>query len=81
MCSCVFCLSDVESSLRVTRCKQMVESLPEHHYIVAEYLLSFLHMVSLININAITFHKASLVIFILQRETLLKLKEQTTTGK
>lgn len=39
-------LLNVESSLRVTRCKQMVESLPEHHFIVAKYLLNFLHMVS-----------------------------------
>ncbi|XP_074481007.1 rho GTPase-activating protein 8-like [Sebastes fasciatus] len=39
-------LLDVESSLRVTRCKQMMESLPEHHFIIAKYLLSFLHMVS-----------------------------------
>lgn len=39
-------LLNVESSLRVSRCKQMVESLPEHHFIVAKYLLSFLHMVS-----------------------------------
>ncbi|XP_031158364.1 rho GTPase-activating protein 8-like [Sander lucioperca] len=37
---------NVESSLRITRCKQLVESLPEHNYIVAKYLLSFLHMVS-----------------------------------
>ncbi|XP_070710091.1 rho GTPase-activating protein 8-like [Pempheris klunzingeri] len=37
---------DVESSLRVSRCKQIVESLPEHHFIVTKFLLSFLHMVS-----------------------------------
>ncbi|XP_071388960.1 rho GTPase-activating protein 8-like [Centroberyx affinis] len=37
----------VESSLRVTRCKEIVESLPEHNFIVLKYLLSFLHMVSL----------------------------------
>ncbi|XP_047431490.1 rho GTPase-activating protein 8-like [Mugil cephalus] len=36
----------VNSSLRVTRCKQIMESLPEHNFIVAKYLLSFLHMVS-----------------------------------
>lgn len=36
---------DVESSLRATRCKQIVESLPEHNFIVAKYLLCFLHMV------------------------------------
>ncbi|XP_049891897.1 rho GTPase-activating protein 8-like [Epinephelus moara] len=39
-------LLNVESSLRVSRCKQMVESLPEHHFIVTKYLLSFLHTVS-----------------------------------
>uniref|UniRef100_A0AAX7UUH0 Rho GTPase activating protein 8 n=1 Tax=Astatotilapia calliptera TaxID=8154 RepID=A0AAX7UUH0_ASTCA len=38
--------SHVESSLRVTRCKQIVESLPEHNFIVAKYLLCFLHQVS-----------------------------------
>ncbi|XP_018556050.1 rho GTPase-activating protein 8 [Lates calcarifer] len=36
----------VESSLRVTRCKQIIESLPEHNFIVVKYLLCFLHMVS-----------------------------------
>ncbi|XP_029018793.2 rho GTPase-activating protein 8-like isoform X1 [Betta splendens] len=39
-------LLDVESSLRVSRCKQIVESLPEHNFIVTKYLLCFLHMVS-----------------------------------
>uniref|UniRef100_A0A3Q1H0L6 Rho GTPase activating protein 8 n=1 Tax=Anabas testudineus TaxID=64144 RepID=A0A3Q1H0L6_ANATE len=39
-------LLNVESSLRATRCKQIVESLPEHNFIVAKYLLCFLHMVS-----------------------------------
>ncbi|XP_075967371.1 rho GTPase-activating protein 8-like [Anarhichas minor] len=39
-------LLTVETSLRVSRCKQMMESLPEHHFIVAKYLLSFLHTVS-----------------------------------
>ncbi|KAM9824604.1 rho GTPase-activating protein 8-like [Neosynchiropus ocellatus] len=37
---------NVESSLRATRCKQIVESLPELNFIVAKYLLCFLHMVS-----------------------------------
>ncbi|XP_070785198.1 rho GTPase-activating protein 8-like [Enoplosus armatus] len=37
---------NVESSLRVSRCKLIVESLPEHHFIVTEFLLCFLHMVS-----------------------------------
>uniref|UniRef100_A0A8C6TQE7 Rho GTPase activating protein 8 n=1 Tax=Neogobius melanostomus TaxID=47308 RepID=A0A8C6TQE7_9GOBI len=36
----------VESSLRVSRCKQIIESLPEYDFIVAKYLLCFLHMVS-----------------------------------
>ncbi|XP_070848079.1 rho GTPase-activating protein 8-like [Chaetodon trifascialis] len=36
----------VESSLRVSRCKQIVESLPEHHFIVTKFLVCFLHMVS-----------------------------------
>nr|XP_020469184.1 rho GTPase-activating protein 8 isoform X4 [Monopterus albus] len=39
-------LLNVETSLRVTRCKQIIESLPEHNFIVAKYLLCFLHMVS-----------------------------------
>ncbi|XP_045894713.1 rho GTPase-activating protein 8-like isoform X1 [Micropterus dolomieu] len=39
-------LLNVESSLRVTRCKNIVESLPEHHFIVTKFLLSFLHTVS-----------------------------------
>ncbi|XP_040885980.1 rho GTPase-activating protein 8-like [Toxotes jaculatrix] len=37
---------NVESILRVTRCKQIVESLPEHNFIVVKFLLSFLHLVS-----------------------------------
>ncbi|KAL0964914.1 hypothetical protein UPYG_G00274330 [Umbra pygmaea] len=37
----------VESSLRVTACKRMIEKLPEQNYIVLKYLLCFLHMVSL----------------------------------
>ncbi|KAM4711973.1 rho GTPase-activating protein 8-like isoform 1-T1 [Anableps anableps] len=39
-------LLSVESSLRATRCKQIVESLPEHNFIVLKFLLCFLHMVS-----------------------------------
>ncbi|XP_054878052.1 rho GTPase-activating protein 8-like isoform X1 [Poeciliopsis prolifica] len=39
-------LLDVESSLRATRCKQIVESLPEHNFIVLKFLLCFLNMVS-----------------------------------
>lgn len=37
---------NVESSLRATRCKLIVESLPELNFIVAKFLLGFLHMVS-----------------------------------
>ncbi|KAI9518127.1 hypothetical protein NQZ68_040248 [Dissostichus eleginoides] len=37
---------NVESSLRVSRCRQLMEDLPEHNFIVAKYLLSFLHAVS-----------------------------------
>ncbi|XP_038029310.1 rho GTPase-activating protein 8 isoform X11 [Anas platyrhynchos] len=34
----------VESSLRVTRCKQIIHGLPEHNYVVLKYLICFLHM-------------------------------------
>ncbi|XP_030896599.1 rho GTPase-activating protein 8 [Leptonychotes weddellii] len=36
----------VESSLRVTRCRQILQSLPEHNYAVLSYLMGFLHEVS-----------------------------------
>uniref|UniRef100_A0A452V1V9 Rho GTPase-activating protein 8-like n=1 Tax=Ursus maritimus TaxID=29073 RepID=A0A452V1V9_URSMA len=36
----------VESSLRVTRCRQILQSLPEHNYAVLSYLVGFLHEVS-----------------------------------
>ncbi|XP_072408457.1 rho GTPase-activating protein 8-like isoform X2 [Chiloscyllium punctatum] len=39
-------IGSVESSLRVTRCKQIIQKLPEHNYIVAKYLICFLNMVS-----------------------------------
>ncbi|CAL8405305.1 unnamed protein product [Arctogadus glacialis] len=39
-------ITGVESSLRVSRCKQIVESLPEHNREVLRYLVTFLHMVS-----------------------------------
>lgn len=39
-------LTKVESSLRVSRCKRIMESLPEHNFIVVKYLVCFLHMVS-----------------------------------
>ncbi|XP_060931736.1 rho GTPase-activating protein 8-like isoform X2 [Limanda limanda] len=42
---------NVENILRVTTCKQIVESLPEHNFIVLKFLLSFLHMVSQESIN------------------------------
>ncbi|TSK13194.1 Rho GTPase-activating protein 8 [Bagarius yarrelli] len=38
-------LTKVESSLRVLRCRRMVESLPEYNFIVVKYLMCFLHMV------------------------------------
>ncbi|XP_013366994.1 PREDICTED: rho GTPase-activating protein 8 isoform X1 [Chinchilla lanigera] len=37
---------DVESSLRVTHCRQILRSLPEHNYAVLRYLMAFLHAVS-----------------------------------
>ncbi|XP_035257403.1 LOW QUALITY PROTEIN: rho GTPase-activating protein 8-like [Anguilla anguilla] len=36
----------VESSLRVTVVKQVIEGLPEHNYTVLKYLVCFLHMVA-----------------------------------
>ncbi|XP_076860947.1 rho GTPase-activating protein 8-like [Brachyhypopomus gauderio] len=39
-------LTKVESILRVSRCKRIIESLPEHNFIVVKYLICFLHMVS-----------------------------------
>ncbi|XP_041071766.1 rho GTPase-activating protein 8-like isoform X2 [Carcharodon carcharias] len=39
-------ISAVESSLRVTRCKQIIQELPEHNYIIVKYLICFLNMVS-----------------------------------
>ncbi|KAM6962152.1 LOW QUALITY PROTEIN: rho GTPase-activating protein 8-like [Tautogolabrus adspersus] len=39
-------LLSVESSLRVSRCKQIIESLPEQNFIVTKFLLCFLHTVS-----------------------------------
>lgn len=49
---CVCLWADVESSLRVSRCKQIVESLPEHHFAVIYFLFRFLHEVTL-NLNTI----------------------------
>ncbi|NXO30074.1 RHG08 protein, partial [Cisticola juncidis] len=39
-------ITNVESCLRVTRCKQIIQGLPEHNYVVLKYLMCFLHMVS-----------------------------------
>ncbi|XP_030395702.1 rho GTPase-activating protein 8 isoform X3 [Gopherus evgoodei] len=39
-------ITSVESSLRVTSCKQVIQGLPEHNYVVLKYLICFLHMVS-----------------------------------
>nr|XP_023647284.1 rho GTPase-activating protein 8 isoform X1 [Paramormyrops kingsleyae] len=39
-------IMSIESSLRVTTCKRMVEHLPEHNFLVLKYLICFLHMVS-----------------------------------
>ncbi|XP_031453092.1 rho GTPase-activating protein 8 [Phasianus colchicus] len=39
-------ITSVESCLRVTRCKQIIQGLPEHNYVVLKYLICFLHMVS-----------------------------------
>ncbi|XP_068163551.1 rho GTPase-activating protein 8-like isoform X2 [Antennarius striatus] len=40
----------VESSLRVSRCKQIMEGLPEHHFIITKFLLGFLHQVSQVSL-------------------------------
>ncbi|XP_057599309.1 rho GTPase-activating protein 8 [Hippopotamus amphibius kiboko] len=39
-------ITSVESSLRVTRCRQILQGLPEHNYAVLSYLMGFLHEVS-----------------------------------
>ncbi|XP_075458880.1 rho GTPase-activating protein 8 [Ascaphus truei] len=39
-------LTSVESSLRVTSCKQIVQTLPEHNYVVLKYLICFLSLIS-----------------------------------
>ncbi|XP_059043212.1 rho GTPase-activating protein 8 isoform X2 [Mustela lutreola] len=39
-------ITSVESSLRVTRCRQILQSLPEHNRAVLSYLMGFLHEVS-----------------------------------
>ncbi|KAM9071672.1 LOW QUALITY PROTEIN: rho GTPase-activating protein 8 [Megaptera novaeangliae] len=36
-------ITSVESSLRATRCRQILQSLPEHSYAVLSYLMGFLH--------------------------------------
>ncbi|XP_007506027.1 rho GTPase-activating protein 8 isoform X1 [Monodelphis domestica] len=42
----ILAITSVESSLRVTRCKEIIGSLPEHNYAILKYLMDFLHMVS-----------------------------------
>ncbi|XP_027710073.1 rho GTPase-activating protein 8 isoform X2 [Vombatus ursinus] len=42
----ILAIISVESSLRVTRCKEIVGGLPEHNYAVLKYLMGFLHLVS-----------------------------------
>ncbi|XP_004438029.1 PREDICTED: rho GTPase-activating protein 8 [Ceratotherium simum simum] len=39
-------ITSVESSLRVTHCRQILQSLPEHNYAILSYLMGFLHEVS-----------------------------------
>ncbi|XP_008109604.1 rho GTPase-activating protein 8 isoform X1 [Anolis carolinensis] len=39
-------ITSVESSLRVTRCKEIIHRLPEQNYAVLKFLICFLHMVS-----------------------------------
>lgn len=39
-------IAGVESSLRVTHCRLILRSLPEHNYAVLRYLMGFLHEVS-----------------------------------
>ncbi|XP_045867154.1 rho GTPase-activating protein 8 isoform X1 [Meles meles] len=39
-------ITSVESSLRLTRCRQILQSLPEHNRAVLSYLMGFLHEVS-----------------------------------
>ncbi|XP_029455942.1 rho GTPase-activating protein 8 isoform X4 [Rhinatrema bivittatum] len=36
----------VESSLRVANCKQIIQKLPEHNFVILKYLMCFLHAVS-----------------------------------
>ena len=45
VCVCLY-FPGVESSLRVSKCKHIVESLAEPNYIVLKYLVCFLNMVS-----------------------------------
>uniref|UniRef100_A0A8C6Z3T1 Rho GTPase-activating protein 8 n=1 Tax=Nothoprocta perdicaria TaxID=30464 RepID=A0A8C6Z3T1_NOTPE len=46
-------ITSVESSLRVTRCKQIIQGLPDHNYAVLKYLMCFLHKVSMGNISQV----------------------------
>ncbi|XP_049627473.1 rho GTPase-activating protein 8 [Suncus etruscus] len=45
-CEQILGLTGVENSLRVTRCRQIVQSLPGHSSAVLSYLMGFLHAVS-----------------------------------
>lgn len=38
-------MAGVESSLRVTRCRQILQGLPDHNRAVLDYLMGFLHEV------------------------------------
>ncbi|XP_076412577.1 rho GTPase-activating protein 8 isoform X1 [Peromyscus maniculatus bairdii] len=44
-------ITNVESSLRVTHCRLILRSLPEHNYTILRYLMGFLHEVSLESIS------------------------------
>ncbi|XP_029455943.1 rho GTPase-activating protein 8 isoform X5 [Rhinatrema bivittatum] len=39
-------ITSVESSLRVANCKQIIQKLPEHNFVILKYLMCFLHAVS-----------------------------------
>ncbi|XP_045408768.1 rho GTPase-activating protein 8 isoform X2 [Lemur catta] len=39
-------ITGVESSLRISHCRQILRGLPEHNYAVLSYLMGFLHTVS-----------------------------------
>uniref|UniRef100_H3B0I3 Rho GTPase activating protein 8 n=1 Tax=Latimeria chalumnae TaxID=7897 RepID=H3B0I3_LATCH len=39
-------IANTESILRISKCKHIIQHLPEHNYIVLKYLICFLHMTS-----------------------------------